>query len=223
MSPLKIAHRGLCKKAPENSLQAFLEAQSGRVEGVELDLQWHPEGKIFALHDDTLARTHGIHQELRDLPLATINELHKPFALPTLNEILEQASNQVLHLEIKIPDSHFSKPLDLNCFLEQMVSELKNHPLPLGSTLASFQPEVLKILNHQKLNLPLTGIAESRLQLACMEKLTFLDYLSIAPSLIPFAQRPESQMWIWGVTEIQTIEALGHDWIGVISDHFPAN
>ncbi len=54
--PLLIAHRGLLRHAPENTLPAF----AGCLElgmGFELDIRTTKDGKLVILHDATLART----------------------------------------------------------------------------------------------------------------------------------------------------------------------
>ena len=55
--PKVFAHRGNVKKAPENTLLAFQEAQRSGVDGFEADVAISFDGIPFLIHDKTLTRT----------------------------------------------------------------------------------------------------------------------------------------------------------------------
>ncbi|HSB67629.1 MAG TPA: glycerophosphodiester phosphodiesterase family protein [Anaerolineales bacterium] len=55
--PLIIAHRGASMLAPENTIAAANLAVQFEVAGLETDIQVSRDGKLFLMHDDTLART----------------------------------------------------------------------------------------------------------------------------------------------------------------------
>lgn len=46
-----IAHRGASGDYPENTLLAFEQALEQGADGIELDLQFHPQGEMILLHD----------------------------------------------------------------------------------------------------------------------------------------------------------------------------
>ncbi len=54
--PILIAHRGLLRHAPENTLPAFASCLELGM-GFELDIRMTKDGKLVVLHDATLART----------------------------------------------------------------------------------------------------------------------------------------------------------------------
>ena len=54
--PILIAHRGLLRHAPENTLPAFASCLEFGM-GFELDIRTTKDGKLVVLHDGTLART----------------------------------------------------------------------------------------------------------------------------------------------------------------------
>lgn len=54
--PVLIAHRGLLRHAPENTLPAFASCLELGI-GFELDIRTSKDGKLVVLHDATLART----------------------------------------------------------------------------------------------------------------------------------------------------------------------
>ena len=52
-----LAHRGLSRRFPENSLVAFKEALKSEFDGVETDVQMTKDGQLVLLHDAKINRT----------------------------------------------------------------------------------------------------------------------------------------------------------------------
>ena len=68
--PLAIAHRGLLRHAPENTLSSFAACLELRM-GIELDIRTTSDGHLVVIHDDNLQRTtNGPSQSIRSLSLA---------------------------------------------------------------------------------------------------------------------------------------------------------
>src|SRR2546426_3765520 len=55
-APLLVAHRGLLKHAPENTLASFAACLELRL-GFELDIRRTKDGHLVCLHDDDVRRT----------------------------------------------------------------------------------------------------------------------------------------------------------------------
>lgn len=96
-NPIPIAHRGMLRHAPENTLPAFAKCLE-RGMGFELDIRTTKDGRLVVIHDDNLRRTtDGPNRSVRDLTLAELKRLDagswfdKAFAgerVPTLDETL---------------------------------------------------------------------------------------------------------------------------------------
>lgn len=98
-SPALIAHRGLLRHAPENTMAAF----SACVDlgfGFELDLRTTADGSLVVLHDSSLLRTTGGKdaRSLRDVALSELQQLDvgswfdsafQGQHVPTLREVLQ--------------------------------------------------------------------------------------------------------------------------------------
>lgn len=54
--PWRMAHRGVCQIAPENTLEAFRAAYHTGIEGLEIDIRMTQDGVILIHHDETLER-----------------------------------------------------------------------------------------------------------------------------------------------------------------------
>lgn len=73
--PVLIAHRGMLRHAPENTLPAFSACLDLRI-GFELDIRTTKDGELVIIHDDSLQRTtNGLQKSIRDITGAEAREL----------------------------------------------------------------------------------------------------------------------------------------------------
>jgi len=93
-----IAHRGLARSMPENTLSAFAAALSAGFHGIETDLRLTAEGEVVLFHDRL--------SPLGD-PVALINRRALSqaagYLVPTLTEALDAFPDAFWNLEIKAP------------------------------------------------------------------------------------------------------------------------
>ncbi len=97
VEPIAVAHRGLSRHAPENTLPAFSTCVDLGI-GIELDIRTTQDGRLVVLHDDTVGRTtNGRNVSIRQLTLAAAQKLDagswfgptfKNVRIPTLEEAL---------------------------------------------------------------------------------------------------------------------------------------
>lgn len=113
--PVLVAHRGLARNAPEDTLPAFATCLELGI-GLELDIRTTKDGHLVVLHDDTMSRTtNGGNRSVRDLTLAELKQLDAgawflpSFAgirVPTLEEVFAMVKERsrgssLLALDIK--------------------------------------------------------------------------------------------------------------------------
>ena len=98
-SPLRLAHRGDFRRAPENSLAAFAAALANpRCDGLELDVRVSADGVPVINHDATLARVHGRPERVDELTASALGTI----GIPTLAEVLALAGREpFLDVELK--------------------------------------------------------------------------------------------------------------------------
>ncbi|WP_198000417.1 glycerophosphodiester phosphodiesterase [Gimesia alba] len=73
--PVLIAHRGMLRHAPENTLPAFRVCLDLRI-GFELDIRTTKDGELVIIHDDSLPRTtNGPSKSIRDVTWAEAQQL----------------------------------------------------------------------------------------------------------------------------------------------------
>ena len=99
MAPLRLAHRGDWRAAPENTLGAFAAALAiPACDGLEFDVQLTADGTPVVIHDETLERIYGRHERVDATDDATLAAL----GIPTLVAVLAAAGGRpFLDVELK--------------------------------------------------------------------------------------------------------------------------
>lgn len=105
------AHRGMSRKAPENTLAAIALAKAAEVDYAEIDVQATKDHHIILLHDKTFKRTTGLDKMPSELNLMTIktldagswfSEAYEGELIPTLEEVMDFVGDDLkLNIEIK--------------------------------------------------------------------------------------------------------------------------
>lgn len=109
-----IAHRGIWRDAPENSLLAIERAIAEGHDVVEIDVRKSADGGFVLLHDDTLARMAAIDAAPEDLSTAELSALRlrnrnggpendlTDQRLPTLDQVFDLTRARIfVHLDVK--------------------------------------------------------------------------------------------------------------------------
>jgi len=96
---LRLAHRGDWRRAPENTLPAFVAALAiPGCDGLEFDVRAARGGVAVCYHDDTLTRVHGIDRPVDEM---TVDEL-EGLGIPTLESVLTTLPRRAfLDVELK--------------------------------------------------------------------------------------------------------------------------
>lgn len=109
---INFAHRGAAGHYPENTMLAFTKALELGATGIETDVQMTRDGQLILIHDETLQRTAGTPEWVKDLTLAEIKQreagswFHEDFAgerIPTLEELLDlvRGTDTIVNIELK--------------------------------------------------------------------------------------------------------------------------
>lgn len=109
-----VAHRGVWREAPENSLLSIRRAIEDGYDVVEIDVRRTADGEFVLLHDDTLDRVTGVDGEPEEMTLKELTALclrnrdggpDNPVTaetLPSLQDVFELTRDRIfIHLDIK--------------------------------------------------------------------------------------------------------------------------
>jgi glycerophosphoryl diester phosphodiesterase len=98
-TPLRLAHRGDARHAPENTIDAMLAALAHPAcDGLEFDVQASADGVPILLHDDTLQRVQGRPERPGELTADALGDL----GVPTLADVLAAVPRRAfLDVELK--------------------------------------------------------------------------------------------------------------------------
>lgn len=109
---INFAHRGAAGHRPENTMASFSYALELGATGIETDVQMTKDGHLVLIHDETLQRTAGTPEWVKDVTLEELRSrdagswYHPDYSgekIPTLNELLElvRDTDTVVNLELK--------------------------------------------------------------------------------------------------------------------------
>lgn len=111
-TPIVFAHRGASGYCPENTMAAFNKALELGATGIETDVQRTKDGRLVLIHDESLKRTTGVNQLVKDVTYEDLAILdagtwfHSDFSeehIPSLEQLLHltKERNTILNLELK--------------------------------------------------------------------------------------------------------------------------
>lgn len=155
--PLVIAHRGMPKRAPENSLHSFALALEQGADVLETDLHITRDGTIVLFHDSGLGRmTDGegpisaqTLAELKRLRLRAPDGAWSTQQIPTLVELLDLTQGDVpLLLELK--DVRFLQPE----MAKGLVHLLAEHGVLAKTAIVSFNAALVDAIRQTGAGIP---------------------------------------------------------------------
>jgi glycerophosphoryl diester phosphodiesterase len=125
---LIFAHRGSAGTHPENTLEAFYEADKVGADGIELDVQLTKDGEVVVIHDETVDRTTNGKGFVKDLTLKEIQKLDASYknkklfrksGIPSLREVFAWLKTNNLYCNIELKNNIIDYP-----GLEEKVMEI---------------------------------------------------------------------------------------------------
>ncbi|WP_296082148.1 glycerophosphodiester phosphodiesterase family protein [Rhizobium sp. SG2393] len=208
-----VAHRGIWRNAPENSLSAIQRAIDAGYDVVEIDIRRSADGGLFLLHDETLERMCGLDQRPEALGSGDLAVLRlrdrdggegNPFTperLPSVAEVFELTRDRIfLHLDVKerevIPDViALAKAMGVEHQVDFWAS-LKTEK-DFGWIGKAILPHDVLFLAKTRLNVP-----DAATQLSLLEKLSpsvceiYFDRLEELAALKDLTRNTRMALWV---------------------------
>jgi glycerophosphoryl diester phosphodiesterase len=99
---LRLAHRGDWRRAPENTVPAFLSAlRVAACDGLEFDVRLSADGVPVLLHDETLERVQGRPEPVNEVKATALEDL----GVPSLAEVLAAVPHRAF-LDVELKGRH---------------------------------------------------------------------------------------------------------------------
>ncbi|MFV8833671.1 glycerophosphodiester phosphodiesterase family protein [Aquisalimonas sp.] len=210
--PRIIAHRGVARSYPENTLAAFEAAVAAGADGIELDIQLTADGVPVVLHDPSLQRTTGVDGDVNRLTAAAVDALSaceparfgerfRGEPLPRLTRVAERLSavpGLWVFIEVK-PEvlRHHSAPATVQAVLAA------SEALGDQRVIISFRDDVLQATRSQAR--AAVGWVIPRYGTAAIERARALtpEFLFCHHKLLPagMARLPDGP-WDWAIYEV---------------------
>ena len=208
--PLRLAHRGDWRVAPENTLEALLAAtRIPGCDGVEFDVRLSADGIPVILHDATLSRVQRHPDRADELPAAVL----ATFGVPSLATVLESLpASSFLDVELK-GDDHGNVTADVlraargGSGDRAVVSSFEPSTL---AAMADRLPGWVRWLNTEDLSGATLSLA---LGLGCTG--VSVSWGALTPARIREAQAAGLEVAAWTVLRRATFDRLGR--LGVVA------
>lgn len=226
------AHRGYSGKYPENTMLAFEGALKLSVNGIELDVHKTKDGKLAAIHDESIDRTFLGNGLVKDYDLRDLKKLENrdekfreniDSIIGTLEEVILLVSFKddfVLNIELKTDVIHY------NGIEEDVLEMLDSYDMIENTIISSFNHESLKICKKINKNIktavlysePIEDIVNYAKELGVYA--IHPDYKLVDKSLIKKCHKNNILVNAYTVNEKEDIERLIEEGIdGIITDY----
>lgn len=221
-----IAHRGLSRLAPENSMAAFRLAGEHSFYGIEADIQATKDGVWVIFHDETLHRMIGHRGKLSEL---TYEEI-KGFTLTSGYRVHEYPNEKIPRLEdfLSICRDYHAVPvvevkrIQRTDQLDQMVQVLRDYGLYEKAIVISFHLDYLQYLRQRysdlKMQYIVNEIKEEIIQTCKANRLDVdVNVATLTPTQIQSCHREGIKVNVWTVDDRSVAQRLIQDGVDYIT------
>jgi glycerophosphoryl diester phosphodiesterase len=232
---LRLAHRGVPSRAPENTMPGFQEAFRVGMDGIELDVMQTADGEVVVTHDYDLERNtdgSGYVWELPYQAIAGLNAAHQwgpaspPTPVPRLADVLENLPEHML-VNIELKTRYWFQ----SGLVKSVVQLVRRYRLVKRTIISSFNPFSLLITRWLEPELALAYIWRTTyvpwfLRKPYLMNLVHPDLFHphvvlVTPDLVNRAHRRGLQVNVWTVNNRPAIEYLKSIGVDGIFTDFP--
>ncbi len=153
--PLRIAHRGARREAPDNTAPALIKALACPIDGIEFDLQMSADGRPVLYHDRTIWRLDHRRKRISDLAFSKLETLdwggwfspafsgEPPLTLAGALDLLHTCPRLLIELKSNLRDRRSGHVRRLTETVVSILKQKQYRPLQDRILILSFDPDVL--------------------------------------------------------------------------------
>lgn len=209
---MKIAHRGVHTKSPENSISSFYDAINQGADAIEIDVRLCGSGEVIVFHDPWLKRMTSTSGNIRNISYEDISKLtfvDSEEKIPLLSEVLDLFANKIpINIEIK----------DINILnheiAKKVIEQLKSIKSPDSIWISSFNPLVLDFIKTIEPSIK-TGFLFNKTRYIPLLLSQFLQFDAWHPNFnlvdeefVQVARVKGKEIFPWTVNDIEEINRL---------------
>ena len=229
-APAVLAHRGYCKRHPENTMAAFEDAIRLGVRYLETDVQATSDGMVVTFHDETLERLAGTAGLVSETSWTELRRLKVAAAepVPRLDEVLAAWPDARINIDAK--SDHAVRPLlrlledhdawervCLGSFSGRRLEEIRD---AAGSRLCTSMGP----MEAARLRVASVGIPVGRFRANCAQiPLTHRGIPVVDKAFVAAAHSRNLPVHVWTINDPDEMERVldcGAD--GIVTDELPA-
>lgn len=219
-----IAHRGISKDEPENTITAIRSSIKYPVDYAEIDVQLTKDGVVVLMHDRNLRRLTGINTTVDRLTYDQLQTLRirEPFKahykaerIPTLQEVMKLTNNR-RKLMIEIKDYHNTEELTT-----KVVNMIEQNNFVNQCMIQSTSYSVLKQVKEENPKIITGYIASRRYERLPTVDVDFysLNEKSVTENLVKNIHAMNKNVYVWTVNDVINMDKMiGLNVDGIITD-----
>lgn len=168
-APWVIAHRGLSRFFPENTLEAFRAAVKVGADLIELDVSLSQDRVPVVIHDETLDRTTSGSGRVADWSWQALRELdagswkgpeHQGARLPTLEAVFQEVGSQIA-INVELKPEGFEEAPAADALEQQVLDLIERYGLAESVMLSSFEHRFFPRVRTRTADLPVALLYEA--------------------------------------------------------------
>lgn len=216
-----IAHRGLAHGAPENTVDAIIDAARDKIEFAELDVQESRDGEVVLMHDRNLKRLTGVNKKVSEMDYSQLSRLYlkgergknnQKERIPTLEMVIKKAKERIrLDIEIK----PYGKERDLT---EKVVGLIEKNRIEKQCIITSFDYDVLVYAKQLNPKIRTSLILKSRVKDVLLKNVDIfsVERHFVTAQLVKNIHINNKKIHVWtvnNVNDMMRFKTLGVDYI----------
>lgn len=216
-----IAHRGITRNAPENTIDSIMDAAKGKIEFAELDVQQTKDGEVVLMHDRGIKRLTGINKEVSDVNYSELSGLnireknkryYRKEKIATLEEVIGKAKGKIkLDIEIK----PYGKDRELT---KKVVSLIEKNNEENQCIITSFDYDALVYAKQLNPNIRTSFLLKSKVKDIRLKDIDIfsVDRHFVSEKLVKDIHKNNKKIHVWtvnDVNEMKKLKSFGVDYI----------
>ncbi len=175
---LVVAHRGLHKDHPENSMKSIQACIDNKIDIVEIDVRKSKDGELILIHDeviDLVTDSTGRVDEMNYTEIKKLNLLHngKPVSgyIPKLEEVFESFGDQIiLNIDLKLSDT---------ATINKTYSLISNYEIEDNIIFSTGDPELIPYLHSLNPKIRIMPVVYKSKDIRVASSFDYIDLLQV--------------------------------------------